>query len=139
MFIFVLLLINLATFLYYYATWHFKYWEKLKVFSPKAVPFFGSYTKSATFQQNIIYEQQEYYEYVLRIANIVPKGSALMIMNISIFSTFKDQHRFIGVYERRKPKLLVLDAQLVNDIYVKSYTHFAVNDSSDSVGSSIYQ
>lgn len=46
---------------------------------------------------------------------------------------YKEKHRFIGVFEGRQPKLLVLDPELVNDIYVKLFNHFQVNDSSDSV------
>lgn len=46
---------------------------------------------------------------------------------------FKQKHRFIGVFERQTPKLLILDPMLVNDIYVKYFKHFEINDSSDSV------
>lgn len=47
---------------------------------------------------------------------------------------YKDKHRMIGVYERRKPKLFILDPQLISEIYVKFFKYFMVNDSSDSVG-----
>lgn len=46
---------------------------------------------------------------------------------------YKENHRFIGVFERRTPKLLILDAELVGDIYVKHFKHFQINDSSNSV------
>lgn len=46
---------------------------------------------------------------------------------------YKEKHRFIGVFERGSPKLLILDPELVNDIYVKHFKHFQINDSSSSV------
>lgn len=47
--------------------------------------------------------------------------------------SYKKSHRFIGVYDRRTPKLLILDHKLVNDIYVKHFRHFPYNDSSNYV------
>lgn len=48
---------------------------------------------------------------------------------------YKNNHRFIGVFERRAPKLLILDPKLVSDVYVKHFKHFQINDSSSSVRS----
>lgn len=52
---------------------------------------------------------------------------------------YKKRHRFIGVYDRRTPKLLILDHQLVNDIYVKYFNNFSYNDSSNNVNISLTQ
>lgn len=48
---------------------------------------------------------------------------------------YKNDHRFIGVFERRAPKLLILDPKLVSDVYVNHFKHFQINDSSSSVSS----
>ncbi|XP_031636398.1 probable cytochrome P450 28a5 [Contarinia nasturtii] len=104
-----LLLIAIFSFIIYqYVTSNFNYWRKRKVFGPKPLPFFGNYPKSAILQANIMYEQQQLYE------------------------KYKGKHRFIGVFERNTPKLLILDPQLVADIYVKHFKHFQINDSSNS-------
>lgn len=52
---------------------------------------------------------------------------------------YKDKHRFVGVFERGNPKLLILDPELVSDIYVKHFNHFQVNDSSSAVSYFIKQ
>ncbi|XP_055298123.1 probable cytochrome P450 28a5 isoform X2 [Sitodiplosis mosellana] len=93
---------------YIYLSWNFDYWRKRKIFGPKPLPFFGNYPKSAVLLQNVMYEQQELYE------------------------KYKEKHRFIGIFERRTPKLLILDSKLVSDIYVKYFKHFQINDSSNS-------
>lgn len=43
------------------------------------------------------------------------------------FRKYYRQHRFIGVFEHREPKLMILDPALVVDIYVKHFKHFGDN------------
>lgn len=56
-----------------------------------------------------------------------------MSIKIPLSRAHKENHRFIGVFERRTPKILILDTKLVSDVYVKYFKHFQVNDSSNSV------
>lgn len=43
------------------------------------------------------------------------------------------KHRFVGVFEYREPKLMILDPALVADIYVKYFKYFADNTMSEMV------
>lgn len=62
-----------------------------------------------------------------------------LTLNGTMNRKYKDKHRFVGVFERRNPKLLILDPELVSDIYVKHFNHFQVNDSSSAVSYFIKQ
>lgn len=62
------------------------------------------------------------------ILNVVYKFIYLFICR-----KYYRKHRFIGVYEYRTPKLLILDPALVTEIYVKYFKHFGDNTMSDFV------
>lgn len=47
--------------LYYYLTWHFNYWQNRGVIGPKPKPFVGTFSKSAVYLQNFIYDQDQIY------------------------------------------------------------------------------
>lgn len=43
------------------------------------------------------------------------------------------KHRFVGIFEYRTPKLLILDPVLVNDIFVKYFKNFGENTLCEAV------
>lgn len=49
------------------------------------------------------------------------------------FRKYYKRHRYVGVFQFRQPKLLILDPTLVSDIYVKYFKHFSDNTFSDVV------
>lgn len=49
------------------------------------------------------------------------------------FRKYYKKHRYVGVFQFRQPKLLILDPTLVTDIYVKYFKHFSDNTFSDLV------
>lgn len=55
------------------------------------------------------------------------------VICLSILSKYYREHRFVGVFEYREPKLMILDPALVVDIYVKYFKHFADNSMSETV------
>lgn len=52
---------------------------------------------------------------------------------INFSSKYYRKHRFIGVFEYREPKLMILDPALAVDIYVKYFKYFADNTMNEMV------
>lgn len=48
-------------------------------------------------------------------------------MNFLLSSKYFQKHRFVGVFEHRIPKLLILDPALITEIYVKYFKQFSDN------------
>jgi len=97
--------------LYLYLTWNFDYWKRRGIFGPFPLPYVGTFPKTALLDKN---------------SNYISETS-------EIYRKYYRKHRFIGVFEYREPKLMILDPALVVDIYVKYFKHFADNTMGETV------
>ncbi|KAJ6638118.1 putative cytochrome P450 28a5 [Pseudolycoriella hygida] len=97
--------------LYLYLTWNFDYWKRRGVVGPRPRPYVGTFPKTALMDKN---------------SNYISETS-------EIFRKYYRKHRFIGIFEYREPKLMILDPALTVDIYVKYFKHFADNTMSETV------
>ncbi|KAG4074819.1 hypothetical protein HA402_014373 [Bradysia odoriphaga] len=97
--------------LYLYLTWNFDYWERRGVVGPRPRPYVGTFPKTA----------------------LLDKSSNYINETSEIFRKYYRNHRFIGVFEHREPKLMILDPALVVDVYVKYFKHFSDNSMSETV------
>ncbi|XP_067005220.2 probable cytochrome P450 6a13 [Anabrus simplex] len=90
---------SLLTLLYVYFTWYFDYWEKREVPFVKPIPFFGSIKNLALGKdyEGVLYKR--------------------------IYDSFEGQ-RFVGIFQFRKPALLLRDPDLIKDVMVKNFSSF---------------
>ncbi|XP_037827151.1 probable cytochrome P450 28c1 [Lucilia sericata] len=104
MFIIIILLITIALLIYYFLTWNFDYWHKKNVKGPKPKPLLGSFP-------NLLLRKQHF-------------GDDLH----DIYKCYKTTENFVGVYLMRTPQLMILDPQIVHEIFVTAFNNFEDND-----------
>ncbi|XP_065338079.1 cytochrome P450 6B1-like [Cloeon dipterum] len=85
--------------LYRFFTSHFDHWQKKGVVFEKGLPFFGSLYPSVTLQKPLMQHLDDLYK---------KYGS----------------ERFVGIFQGRRPALLVRDPQLIKHITVKDFGNF---------------
>ncbi|XP_061396362.1 probable cytochrome P450 28d1 [Musca vetustissima] len=104
---FYFLLITLLIFgslIYFYLTWNFDYWQKRSVNGPKPYPLLGSYP-------HLLLRRQHF-------------GDDLH----DIYKCYKMTDNYVGTFLLRTPTLLVIDPQIVHEIFVTAFRHFDDND-----------
>ncbi|XP_065365373.1 probable cytochrome P450 28c1 [Calliphora vicina] len=97
-------LITIVLLIYYFLTWNFDYWLKKKVKGPKPKPLLGNFP-------NLLLRKQHF-------------GDDLN----DIYKCYKTTENFVGVYLMRTPQLLILDPQIVHEIFVTAFNNFEDND-----------
>ena len=85
---------------YRYLIKNYDFWEKLHVVGPKPTLFFGNYK-----------------DVVLNKIHIADKGK-------EIYDSYPNEPA-IGVYEGRKPVLMLKDPEMLKDVLIKSFPTFA--------------
>lgn len=124
------LLVILVIVFYKYLTWHFGCWKRLGVAGPKPYPYVGTYPKTLLYKTaNHLQETTEIYRFV-RICYLPISD---IMWNDCLCRKYFRKHRFIGAFECREPKLIILDPNLVSDIYVKYFKHFGDNTLHETV------
>ncbi|CRK97114.1 CLUMA_CG010454, isoform A [Clunio marinus] len=100
----ILVVIGLLTALYSYLTWNFEYWSSRGVLSPKPKVLFSCFK-----------------EWIQR------KSHATDILS-RLYNDYKGRANFIGMYQMREPRLLILKPELVKEILVKKFKNFHDNE-----------
>lgn len=100
---------------------------------PTPRPYVGTFPKTALFDKNTNYIQETTEIFRWRQMEFFQIKMAIFIENFGIYRKYYRKHRFIGVFEHRTPKLLILDPALVTDIFVKYFKNFGDNTFSDMV------
>ncbi|XP_046823342.1 cytochrome P450 6a2-like isoform X1 [Vespa crabro] len=85
--------------LYYYLTMTFDYWKVRDVKGPQPIPLFGN-------MKDIIFHKINMTEYL-----------------INIYNFYKDE-RYIGIFFRSRPILILRDPQLIKNILIRDFSSF---------------
>lgn len=89
--------------LYYYLTLTFDYWKVRGVKGPRPVPLFGN-------MKDVLFHKTNMTEYF-----------------INIYNSYKDE-RYVGLFFRSRPILLLRDPQLIKNILMKDFSGFPQRD-----------
>lgn len=92
----VVLVIGLV---YKYLTHHFGKWKRLGVLYDEPTPLFGNFTDTAMGRKPLLDTIQSLYDR-------------------------SEGHRYFGIFEGRKPLLVLRDPELVHDVMVRDFTYF---------------
>lgn len=85
---------------YVYLLWNSDYWKKRGVFAPDPRALLGNLPGQFTGKRSQMYEIDDLYK------------------------KYKGTHGYIGIYNFREPRLLVLDPEILKDIMIKYFKHF---------------
>lgn len=85
---------------YVYLLWNSDYWKKRGVFCPDSRALFGNLPGQVNGKRNMVYDLDDLYQ------------------------AHKNQHSYIGIYQFRQPRLLVLDPEVTKDILIKYFRYF---------------
>nr|XP_012143061.1 PREDICTED: probable cytochrome P450 6a13 isoform X1 [Megachile rotundata]XP_012143062.1 PREDICTED: probable cytochrome P450 6a13 isoform X2 [Megachile rotundata] len=85
--------------LYYYFTSTFDFWKKRGVAGPRPVPIFGN------------------------IKDVLLEKCSLNECIVKFYQEYKNE-RLVGIFERRKPNILLTDLDLVKDVLIKDFSIF---------------
>ncbi|KAL2728642.1 putative cytochrome P450 6a17 [Vespula squamosa] len=89
--------------LYYYLTSTFHYWKVRGVKGPPPIPLFGNL-------KDVVFHKMTMTEYLS-----------------NVYNSYKDE-RYIGLFYRSKPILLMKDPQLIKDVLIKDFSNFPQRD-----------
>lgn len=89
--------------LYYYLTLTFDYWKVRDVKGPRPVPLFGN-------MKDVLLHKTNMTEYF-----------------VNIYNSYKDE-RYVGLFFRSRPILLLRDPQLIKNILMKDFSGFPQRD-----------
>ncbi|XP_026478207.1 probable cytochrome P450 6a14 [Ctenocephalides felis] len=95
----LILPLGIVAFLYFYTQKHFQYWAQKGVKHEKPVPIFGNV-------KDIMLMRSTTGQGMQRLYNLFP------------------DEPFIGVYQSKKPVLLIRDPELIKQVLVKDFQHF---------------
>lgn len=85
---------------YVYLLWNSDYWKKRGVFSPDPRALLGNLPGQITGKRSQMYEIDDLYK------------------------KYKSTHGYIGIFNFREPRLLVLDPEILKDIMIKYFKYF---------------
>ncbi|XP_047356211.1 cytochrome P450 6B1-like isoform X4 [Vespa velutina] len=85
--------------LYYYLTMTFDYWKVRDVKGPQPIPLFGN-------MKDVIFHKINMTEYLM-----------------NIYNSYKDE-RYIGIFFRSRPILILRDPQLIKNILIRDFSSF---------------
>lgn len=105
MFLLVLLAIVLILVAhYFYLLFNSDYWAKKGVFCPNPRLLFGNLPNQVFGKKYMSIDLDELYQ------------------------QYKDKHSFIGVFNFRKPRLIVFEPEIIKDIFIKYFKNFQGNE-----------
>lgn len=97
----ILVIVFLILILHYiYLLWNSDYWKKRGVFCPDSKALLGNLPGQVTGKRNIAYDLDDLYK------------------------EYKDKFSYIGIFQFREPRLLVLDPEVMKDIMIKYFKYF---------------
>ncbi|KAH8287582.1 hypothetical protein KR054_010440, partial [Drosophila jambulina] len=108
----LLVIATLLGLLYAFLVSTFGQWRRRGVLEPRVLPLLGSFP-------NIIWPRQHF----------------TMDMR-DLYMKYRDTESYLGCYLLRSPKLLVLEPQLIYEIFVSAFRHFEDNDAAQMVDTS---
>lgn len=85
---------------YVYLLWNSDYWEKRGVFCPDSRALFGNLQGQVNGKRSIVYDMDDLYR------------------------KYKGKYSYLGIYQFRQPRLLLIDPAVVKDIMIKYFKHF---------------
>lgn len=94
---------------YVYLLWNSDYWKKRGVFCPDSKALFGNLPGQVTGKRSIVYDMDDLYK------------------------EYKDKFSYIGIYQFRQPRLLLLDPEVIKDITIKYFKYFQGTEFFDRV------
>uniref|UniRef100_A0A1A9X3A0 Cytochrome P450 n=1 Tax=Glossina brevipalpis TaxID=37001 RepID=A0A1A9X3A0_9MUSC len=103
------LLLAVIALIYIFLTWNYKYWKNYGVNGPKPVLIFGNLPSAITGKRHVMYDIWD------------------------IYDAFKDTNYFVGIYNNRRPELLILRPELARKVYVTDFKHFHDNEMSATI------
>lgn len=92
-------IVVLLLFLYYHLTNGYDFWKKRNVQGPKPIPFFGNY--------------KDVFLGKIHAADYVKK----------LYETYSEEPA-IGIFFRKTPVLIVEDLEMLNEVFIKSFSNF---------------
>ncbi|KAH8412680.1 hypothetical protein KR009_004498 [Drosophila setifemur] len=96
---------------FFYLTWHHKYWEKRGIVTAKPFTILGTYP-----------------------GILINKSRSLILDVQEVYDKYKDKHRAVGTFITRQPQLLILDPALAHEILVDKFSYFRDTITSSYVG-----
>lgn len=106
----LLLIIILLTFvlgIYHYCTGGRKYWEKRNVAYREPCPIFGNFGATLTMRKNYAYSQ------------------------LALYNQFRSK-KYVGIFQARRPTLMIIDLEIVKNIFTKEFPCFSDRISSNT-------
>ncbi|XP_073830368.1 probable cytochrome P450 28c1 [Musca autumnalis] len=102
---FLLIIFTCLSFLIYlFLIWNFDHWQNRNVRAPRPYPLFGSFP-------NLLLRRQHFADDLC-----------------DIYKRYKITDNYVGTYLMRTPTLMVIEPQIVHDIFVTAFKHFDDND-----------
>lgn len=83
--------------LYFYLTWHHRYWQKRGLITAKPLTLLGTYPGLLTRKSNLVEDVQR------------------------VYNKYKGKYRAVGVFVTRQPQILVLDPELAHEVLVLNF------------------
>ncbi|XP_069965741.1 probable cytochrome P450 28c1 [Bactrocera oleae] len=103
LFLFILLTVTIFM-IYLFLSWNFTHWSNRGIKGPRPLPLFGSFPGLVTNKQHFADDIND------------------------IYRKYKKCESYVGVFLLRSPLLMLLEPQLVHDVFVTSFKHFSSND-----------
>ncbi|KAL7036962.1 hypothetical protein ACKWTF_009015 [Chironomus riparius] len=100
----ILLLLFIVAITYYYLKWNYDFWQVRGVPFEKPVLFFGNFKKSITRLRHVSEDFTE------------------------LYNKYKGTANFIGIFQMREPRIMVIEPKLVNEVLIRKFNHFSANE-----------
>lgn len=100
-------IIFIAIFIYFHyvlLTKNSNYWKKRGVFSPNSTAIFGNLPGQIDGKRHLMYDLDDLYK------------------------KYKNEHRAIGIFSFREPRLLIIDPEMVKDVMITHFKHFRASE-----------
>lgn len=120
-------LLSIIGLLYYWFTLKYKYFDNLKVPGPKPKFPFGNTPSSFTQKRNAIYDFDDIYQWMdwFKLWNYA--------LFLHFFREFRGKAPFVGYFEMKTAKIMLIDPEAVKGVMVKNFKNFHDNEFSKMV------
>lgn len=96
----IVIIFAVLAFHYVYLLWNSDYWKKRGVFCPDSTALLGNLPGQVNGKRHIVYDLDDLYQ------------------------KYKDKFSYIGIYQFREPRLLLLDPEVMKSIMIKYFKNF---------------